>query len=41
MAKEYLKVGKDAELRKVAQNIVETQPKEVEQFKQWLNDHKN
>jgi uncharacterized protein (DUF305 family) len=41
MAKEYLKVGKDAELRKVAQNIIETQPKEVEQFKQWLNAHKN
>jgi uncharacterized protein (DUF305 family) len=41
MAREYLKVGKDAELRKVAQNIVETQPKEVEQFKQWLNEHNN
>lgn len=36
MAREYLKEGKDAGLKKVAQNIVATQPKEVSQMREWL-----
>ena len=36
MAREYLKEGKDAGLKKIAQNIVTTQPREVSQMREWL-----
>lgn len=36
MAEEYLKVGKNDELKKIAQSIIQTQPKEIEDYNQWL-----
>lgn len=40
MAQEYLKVGKSEELKKIARNIMNTQPKEIQEFRSWLDDHK-
>lgn len=40
MAQEYLKVGKDAEMKKLAQNIIENQPKESQELQTWLTGHK-
>lgn len=40
MAQEYLKVSKNEELKKIARNIIETQPKEIQEFQSWLNNHK-
>jgi uncharacterized protein (DUF305 family) len=37
MAEEYLKVAKDDQLRKIAKSITQTQPKEIEDYKQWLS----
>lgn len=39
MAEAYLKVGKNADLKKAAQSIVRTQPQEVKQLQAWLNKH--
>lgn len=36
MAKVELAHGKDPEMRRIAQNIVESQQREVEQFDKWL-----
>ena len=36
MAEEYLKVGRAEELKKIAQSIIQTQPKEIEDYRQWL-----
>jgi uncharacterized protein (DUF305 family) len=36
MAEEYLKVANNAELKKIAQGIIQTQPKEIEDYKKWL-----
>lgn len=41
MAEAYLKEGKDAVLMAAARNIVRTQPREVQQLQQWLNQHKD
>lgn len=41
MAKEYLRVGKREELKKIAKSITETQPREIEELQNWLNNHKN
>jgi uncharacterized protein (DUF305 family) len=38
MAEEYLKVGKNNELRKVALSIIQTQPKEIKDYQQWLDN---
>ncbi|RYY48901.1 MAG: DUF305 domain-containing protein [Chitinophagaceae bacterium] len=40
MAKEYLQVGKNAEMRKIAQGVVESQPKEIQELQNWLSTHK-
>jgi uncharacterized protein (DUF305 family) len=40
MAQEYLKVSKNEELKKIARNIIETQPKEIQEFQNWLSNHK-
>jgi uncharacterized protein (DUF305 family) len=40
MAQEYLRVGKDKELKKMAKNITETQPEEVQELQNWLNAHR-
>lgn len=40
MAQEYLKVGEDPEMKKIAQNIIATQPKEIKELQQWLQTHK-
>ena len=39
MAEEYLKVGKSAEMKKIAQSIIETQPKEIRELQNWLSNH--
>jgi uncharacterized protein (DUF305 family) len=41
MAKEYLNVGKSEELKKIARDIILTQPKEINELQQWLNAHKS
>ena len=41
MAQEYLKAGKNAELKKVAQNIVSSQQKEVKELQGWLDKNKS
>ncbi len=40
MAQEYLKVGKNEELKKVARSISETQPKEIQELQNWIANHK-
>jgi len=40
MAQEYLKVGKDAEMKKIAQSIIENQPKEIQELQNWLSNRK-
>ena len=40
MAEEYLKVGKNAEMKKIAQSIIENQPKEIQELQNWLSNHK-
>ena len=40
MAQEYLKVGKNADMKQVAQNIINTQPKEIQDLQNWLANHK-
>lgn len=40
MAREYLKVGKNAELKKVAQDIVSSQQKEIQELQNWLSNHR-
>jgi len=40
MAQEYIKVGKDAEMKKIAQSIIATQPKEIQELQQWLQTNK-
>lgn len=39
MAEEYLKVGKSAEMKTIAQRIIETQPKEIRELQNWLSNH--
>lgn len=36
MARSYLNESNNAELKKIAQNIIATQPKEVSQMREWL-----
>lgn len=40
MAQEYLKVCKNADMKQVAQNIINTQPKEIQDLQNWLANHK-
>ena len=40
MAQEYLKVGKNDEMKKIAQSIIENQPKEIQELQNWLSNHK-
>ena len=40
MSEEYIKVGKSEELIKIARSIIQTQPKEIDQLQQWLEQHK-
>lgn len=40
MAQEYLKVGKNAEMKQIAQNIIKIQPKEIQELQNWLANHK-
>lgn len=40
MAQEYLKVGKNAEMKKIAQAIIQNQPKEIQELQNWLANHK-
>jgi len=37
MAEEYLKVAQNDELKGIAESIVQTQPKEIEDYRQWLS----
>lgn len=39
MAQEYLKVGRNEELKKIARDIVQSQPKEIDRLQQWLHSH--
>ena len=39
MAKVQLKYGKDAEMRKLAENVIKTQEAEITQMKAWLAKH--
>lgn len=41
MAHEYLKTGTNEDLKKIARNIIQTQPKEVQEFQKWLSGHKS
>jgi uncharacterized protein (DUF305 family) len=41
MANEYLKAGTNEDIKKIARNIIQTQPKEVQEFQKWLRDHKS
>ncbi len=41
MAQEYLKVGKNETLKKVAQNIVSSQKKEIQELQEWLNSNRS
>lgn len=41
MAQEYLKTGKNEDIKKIARNIIQTQPKEVQEFQKWLAEHKS
>ena len=40
MAKTQLKYGKDAEMRKLAQEIIDAQQPEIEQMQSWITAHK-
>ena len=40
MAQEYLKVAKNEEMKKLAQSIMESQPKEIQELQNWLANHK-
>jgi len=39
MAKVLLEYGKDPELRKLAQNVISAQEKEIEEMENWLEAH--
>lgn len=39
MAAVELKYGKDPTLKKIAQQIIDTQKKEIEEFKKWQTEH--
>ncbi len=40
MAKEYLKVAKNQDMKKIATNINQTQPKEIQELQSWLKNQK-
>ena len=40
MAQVELKHGKDAKLKAMAQRIIDSQKKEIQEFEQWLKGHK-
>ena len=40
ISQQYLKVGKNAELKEVARNIVSSQQKEIKELQDWLSSHK-
>lgn len=39
MAEAYLEHGNDPELRRLAEDIVRTQPKEIDEFEAWLEEN--
>jgi uncharacterized protein (DUF305 family) len=39
MAEVELKYGKDAELKKMAQKIIDAQRKEIKEFEEWQKKH--
>ncbi len=40
MSRKEIREGKDPELRKMAQDIIKAQTKEIEQLDKWLANHK-
>lgn len=36
MSEEYLKVGKNEELKRIARSIMQTQPREIQELQNWL-----
>ncbi len=40
MAQTELKYGKDPEMRKLAQTIIDAQQGEIDQMQKWIGDHK-
>lgn len=40
MAQEYVNLGKNAEMKQIAQSIIKSQPKEIQEFQNWLSNHK-
>jgi len=40
MSEEYLKVGKNEELKRIGRSIMLTQPREIKALQDWLNRHK-
>lgn len=40
MARDYLKTGKDPQLRRMAQRIITDQNKEIAEFEAWLRRHR-
>lgn len=40
MAQEYLKVGKNVEIKQIAQKVTESQPQEIKELQQWLANNK-
>ena len=40
MSEEYLKVGKNEELKRIARSIMQTQPREIQELQQWLSNKK-
>ena len=41
MSQEYIKVSKNPDLKKVAQNIISSQQKEIQELRAWLENQKN
>lgn len=39
MARAYLKVGKDPEIRKMAEKVIKDQEKEIGEFTAWIKKH--
>jgi uncharacterized protein (DUF305 family) len=41
MSEEFIKVGKNEELKRIARSIMQTQPREIQELQNWLNNHKS